>query len=600
MSLTPATRHLARPRCARLSLNQFVRRHATEADPVSSTHRADGIPTPNTNKSANVGPSGPRVLTPYWSNGVQKLKLARGPPPRPAHGLTPPALDDEIHKTRCLAQLRSKDKSIERYIYLTQLKDADPRIFYKLCLENMAEITPLIYTPTVGDACLQFSHNYRRPEGLFISLKDKGKIGQVLRNWPRISEARIAVVTDGSRILGLGDLGVNGMPISIGKLSLYVAGAGIRPESTVPICLDLGTNNEKFLEDPLYLGLRQRRPPMEVTNEFMEEFMYEMSRVFPDLLVQFEDFSTDKAFSYLEAFRNRYPVFNDDIQGTGAVVLSGFLNAAKLSSAASGRPLSDHKILFLGAGSAGVGVAQQLTSFFMLQGLSEQEARDRIYLVDSQGLIYDERGPMAEHKKYFSRRDYRGPPMTNLVDIIEHVQPTALLGLSTIKGAFNEEVIRTMSALNPRPIIFPLSNPVRLSECEFHEAVEWSNGRVIFASGSPFPEQDYNGRTLYPGQGNNMYIFPGLGLGAILSRTSSVTDSMVEAASLGLADSLTPEERSLDLVYPQIERIREISAQIALKVIRAAQKEGVDRSNDLRSMDDVALLNFVVSKMWVP
>lgn len=540
------------------------------------------------------------VLTPYWSNGVQKLKVAPRPPPRPAHGLTPPALDDSLHVVRCMRQLRSKDKNIEKYIYLTQLKATEPSMFYKLCIDNMSEITPLIYTPTVGDACIQFSHIYRRPEGLYVSINDKGRIGKVLRNWPKIDEARIAVVTDGSRILGLGDLGVNGMPISIGKLSLYVAGAGIRPDSTVPICIDLGTNNKEFLEDPLYLGLRHERVPTEQANEFMEEFMHEMSQVFPHLLVQFEDFSTDKAFAYLSAFRHKYPVFNDDIQGTGAVVLSGFLNAAKLSSAASGRPLSDHRILFLGAGSAGVGVAMQLMSFFTMQGLSEEEARRHIYLVDSQGLIFDARGPMAEHKRVFSRTDYQGPPMTNLVDIINYVKPTALLGLSTIKGAFNQNVIETMSALNPRPIIFPLSNPVRLSECEFNEAVEYSGGRAIFASGSPFPEQTYNGRIMYPGQGNNMYVFPGLGLGAIISRASSVTDGMVEAASLGLANSLDKEERDLDMVYPRIERIREISAEIARSVIRAAQKDGVDRSQDLRIMDDNTLTQFVKSKMWNP
>ncbi|KAI0918429.1 hypothetical protein AcV5_002423 [Taiwanofungus camphoratus] len=540
------------------------------------------------------------VLTPVWSNGVQKLKVASQAPPKPPRGLIPPALDESVHRIRCLNQLRSKDKNIEKYIYLTQLKDAEPRMFYKLCLENMSEITPIIYTPTVGDACLQFSHIYRRPEGLYISIKDKGSIGKVLRNWPRIDEARIAVVTDGSRILGLGDLGVNGMPISIGKLSLYVAGAGIRPSSTVPICLDLGTNTQKFLDDPLYLGLRQPRVPTEEMTEFMDEFMHEMSAVFPKLLIQFEDFSTDNAFLYLSRYRDRYPLFNDDIQGTGAVVLSGFLNAAKLSSAASGRPLSEHRILFLGAGSAGVGVATQLMSFFKLQGLSTEEARQRIYLVDSQGLVFDGRGPMAEHKKYFSRRDYTGPPMKNLTDIIQHVQPTALLGLSTIKSAFDQSVIEAMSAINPRPIIFPLSNPVRLSECEYNEAVEWSRGKAIFASGSPFPAQEYEGRTLYPGQGNNMYVFPGIGLGAILSRASSVTDSMVEASSLGLADSLTEEERAQDLIYPRIERIRDISAQIACSVIRCAQREGVDRSTDLRQVSDAELLQFVKSRSWNP
>ncbi|KAH9852376.1 malic enzyme [Lenzites betulinus] len=540
------------------------------------------------------------VLNPVWSNGVQKLKVVSQTPVTPPRGLLPPAHDAKIHAVRCLQQLRSKTTPIEQYIYLSQLKDADHAMFYRLCLANMAEFTPLIYTPTVGDACIQYSHNFRRPEGLFISLKDKGNIGKILRNWPRVEDARISVVTDGSRILGLGDLGLNGMPISIGKLSLYVAGAGIRPESTVPICLDVGTDNEKFLADPLYLGLRQRRPPMAELESFMEEFMTEMAATFPKLLIQFEDFSTDKAFAYLEAFRDRYPLFNDDIQGTGAVVLSGFLNAARLSSAASGRPLSDHRILFLGAGSAGVGVAMQLMSFFKLQGLSTEEARDRIWLVDSQGLIFDDRGPLAEHKKYFSRKDYNGPPMKNLTDIVNYVKPTALLGLSTTKGAFNQSVIETMSALNPRPIIFPLSNPVRLSECEFHEAAEWSQGRVLFASGSPFPEQEYKGRMLYPGQGNNMYIFPGLGLGAILARASAVTDSMVEASSLGLADALTPEERAQDLLYPRVERIREISGEIARSVIRAAQKAGVDRSTDLRKMSDPELLAFIRSKMWTP
>lgn len=453
---------------------------------------------------------------------------------------------------------------------------------------------------------------------MYISLKDQGNIMNVLRNWPKRDAARISVVTDGSRILGLGDLGVNGMPISIGKLSLYIAGAGyvhtpwfsyhdpdvvprsIRPESTMPICLDLGTNNQKFLDDPLYLGLRQRRVGDDVMDAFMDEFMHAMSTLFPKLLLQFEDFSTDHAFAYLKRFRHKYPVFNDDIQGTGGVVLSGFLNAAKLSSAASSLPLSSHKILFLGAGSAGVGVAQQLMSFFTLQGLTAQEARERVWFVDSQGLIFDARGPMAEHKKYFSRKDYSGPPMTNLLDIIEYVKPTALLGLSTQKGAFNKDVITTMAGLNPRPIIFPLSNPVRLSECEFHEAVEWTDGHVVFASGSPFPEQQYKGRTHYPGQGNNMYIFPGLGLGAILARASQVTDSMVEAASLALANSLNAEERALEMIYPRIERIRDISAEIAFSVVRMAQQENVDRSPDLKTMSDAELMTFVKSKMWRP
>ncbi|KAI0002152.1 malic enzyme [Russula compacta] len=543
------------------------------------------------------------ILTPYWSGGTQRLKVEPQPSPPLPHGRLPASYDDTLHATRCLAQLRSKDKLIEKYIYLIQLKHANEDLFYRLCVANMPEFTPIIYTPTVGDACLQHSHIFRHPEGLYISIKDRGKIGEILNNWPHKNEARISVVTDGSRILGLGDLGVNGMPISIGKLSLYIAGAGIRPSSTIPICLDLGTNNQKYLDDPLYLGLRQKRVSDEVMTEFMEEFMLEMSRAFPKLLVQFEareDFSTEHAFYYLDSFRHRYPVFNDDVQGTGAVVLSGFWNAAKLASAASGQPLTSHRILFLGAGSAGVGVAMQLLSFFKLQGLSQEEARNRIYLVDSQGLIFNSRGSMAEHKKYFSRSDYNGPPITNLADVIEYVKPTALFGLSTIKGAFNQEVIEAMAANNARPIIFPLSNPVRLSECEFDEALKWTNGRVLFASGSPFPDAIWEGKVHYPGQGNNMYIFPGLGFGSILCRASTVTDAMVEASSLGLADSLNDEERDLDLLYPRLNRIREISAFIATRVIRKAQEEGVDRYSDLRSLSDAQLLTYVTRKMWNP
>lgn len=519
---------------------------------------------------------------------------------RDARGLVPPGFDASLHKLRCFEQLNSKDKAIEKYIYLSHLKDSDPHMFYTLILEHMSEITPLIYTPTVGDACLQFSHNFRKPEGLFISFKDKGKIGKILRDWPRPDEARITVVTDGSRILGLGDLGINGAPISGGKLSLYVAGAGILPSSTIPICLDVGVDTQKFLEDPMYLGLRRKRVSDAQMTEFMDEFMQEITTAFPKLLVQFEDFATDKAFTYLDRYRHKYPVFNDDIQGTGAVVLSGFLNAAKLSSAASGKPMAEHRILFLGAGSAGVGVAMQLNSFFTLQGLSAEEARKQIWLADSQGLVFNARGPMAEHKKYFSRSDYEGPPMKDLIEIIEYIRPTALLGLSTIKGAFTPEVISCMSGLNPRPIIFPLSNPVKLSECEFHEAVEHSRGTVLFASGSPFPDMEYQGRKLHPGQGNNMYIFPGLGLGSILSRAKTVTDGMVEAASIGLANSLNSEEESMDLLYPRIERIRDISAVIATQVIRAAQAANVDQSTHLRSLTDDMLRSFVKGKMWNP
>jgi malate dehydrogenase (oxaloacetate-decarboxylating)(NADP+) len=457
-----------------------------------------------------------------------------------------------------------------------------------------------LYTPTVGDACTNYSDIWRRPEGLYVSIENKGRIHEVLSSWPTQMDARIAVVTDGSRILGLGDLGANGLPISIGKLDLYVAGAGIRPSSTVPICLDLGTNTKHFLDDPLYIGIRRPRPPAPVMDEFMEEFMAAMKDVFPHLLVQFEDFSTDNAFKYLDVFRNRYRCFNDDIQGTGAVVLSGFINAARLSSAASGLPLTDHKILFLGAGSAGIGVAKQCMSFFTLLGMSEEEAKSRIYTTDSKGLVTADRKGLQEHKKYFARHDYDGAPLTDLVEIINYVKPTALLGLSTIRNAFTEEVVRAMACLNKRPIIFPLSNPVSLCEVDFSDAVQWSEGQVIFASGSPYKPFEWEGKTYEPGQGNNMYIFPGIGLGAILARAKHVTDAMVEAASIALSSSLNSEEQQAELVYPRLPRIRDISALVALAVIRKAQAEDLDENHSLRRLTDSALLEYIKIKMWAP
>ncbi|KAL4073155.1 hypothetical protein V8B97DRAFT_2033450 [Scleroderma yunnanense] len=515
----------------------------------------------------------------------------------------PPHFTFADHRDRCLEQLRSKCAPIEKYIYLNGLKDRDSNLFYDLLLGNMKEMVPILYTPTgskVGEACVNYSHIWRRPEGLYVSIEDKGHIRDVLSTWPTTLDSRIAVVTDGSRILGLGDLGANGLPISIGKLDLYIAGAGIKPSSTVPICLDLGTNTQRYLDDPLYIGIRRKRPSPEEMDEFMDEFIQAMKDVFPDLLVQFEDFSTDNAFKYLDRYRNKYRVFNDDIQGTGSVILSGFINAANLSSATSGKPLADHRILFFGAGSAGIGVAKQLLSFFTMHGLSPEEAKSRIWTVDSKGLITAGRKGLQEHKKFFARTDYEGPALTNLVDIINYVKPTALLGLSTLKNAFTEEVVKAMAAINERPIIFPLSNPVHLSEVDYHDAIEWTDGKVIFASGSPYFPVTHKGVTYEPGQGNNMYIFPGLGLGAILSKSRHVSDAMVEQASIALASSLTEEEKAAQLVYPRLNRIRDISAQVALAVIRQAQREDLDTNGYLRTLPDDTLLALIRDKMWQP
>ncbi|KAM6494187.1 malate dehydrogenase [Amanita muscaria] len=515
----------------------------------------------------------------------------------------PPFLSKTDHRQRCLAQLRSKTSGLEQYIYLNGLKERDPNLFYEVLLGNMNEIIPILYTPTVGDACTNYSHIWRRPEGLYVTIENKGRIRDLLGAWPGQRDARIAVVTDGSRILGLGDLGANGLPISIGKLDLYIAGAGIRPASTLPICLDLGTNTQKYLDDPLYIGVRRKRPDTEEMDEFMNEFMEAMSEVFPQLLVQFEDFSTDNAFRYLDMFRTQYKCFNDDIQGTGAVVLSGFINAARLASAASGKPLTEHRILFFGAGSSGTGVAKQLLSFFTLQGLSVEEAKKRIYTVDSKGLITANRKGLQEHKKcklpIFARTDYDGPALTNLADVVRFIKPTAILGLSTVRNAFTEEVVRLMASFNTRPIIFPLSNPVSLSEVGFEDAIRWTKGKAIFASGSPYKPVDYDRKIYEPGQGNNMYMFPGIGMGAILAKAKRVTDSMVEQAAIALSSSLTSDEAA-ELVYPRLARIRSLSPRIARAVIRAAQKENVDENLLLRNLTDDALLAYIEAKQWEP
>jgi len=333
---------------------------------------------------------------------------------------------------------------------------------------------------------------------------------------------------------------------------------------------------------------------------FMDEFMAAMANVFPQLLVQFEDFSTDNAFKYLNRYRNTYKVFNDDIQGTGSVVLSGFINAARIASAASGLPLAEHRILFFGAGSAGIGVAKQLLSFFKTQGVDEETAKRQIWTVDSKGLIAAGRPGLQNHKQFFARTDYTGHALTQLLDIIDYVKPTALLGLSTIKGAFSKPIIEKMAAINKRPIIFPLSNPVDMCEATFQDAVEWTDGSVVFASGSPYKNVEYNGNKFEPGQGNNMYIFPALGLGTILSKAVHVTDSMVEQAAVALSNSLTPEEHADGLIYPRLNRIRQVSATIASAVVRAAQKDGVDRNLVFREVSDTTLLELIKAKMWVP
>jgi malate dehydrogenase (oxaloacetate-decarboxylating)(NADP+) len=414
-------------------------------------------------------------------------------------GLMPPSVENyELQKARCLEQINMKSNSIDKYSYLSNLRNTNVNLFYRLLLDNMQQITPYVYTPTVGEACVKWSHIYTQPEGLYLSYNDRGNLRAVLDNWPQ-EKVEITVVTDGSRILGLGDLGVGGMGIPVGKLALYTGCAGIHPERTLPICLDFGTDNEANLKDPLYMGAKMNRIPEDQQMEFMDEMMIALNDKWPGLCVQFEDFKNP--FPSLARYRNTYTCFNDDIQGTGAVILGGMISAFKNSSV----PLRNHRLVFMGAGSAAVGVAKQICDLFIRNGIPEEQAKAMFWLVDSKGLVTDDRGDkLQDHKLYFSRKDNNREQFQTLEEVLDYVQPTALLGLCTIGGVFTERIVRKMAAFNDEPIIFPLSNPSSKSECTYEDAMKWTDNRVVFASGSPFPPVEVNGVMKTPGQGNNM------------------------------------------------------------------------------------------------
>ena len=512
-----------------------------------------------------------------------------------AYGLTPPAVESyETQAKRCLAQLASKTVPIDKYLYLSGLRNANVHLFYRLAVDHMKALTPLIYTPVVGEACLKWSQIYLQPEGLYLSYADRGHIASVLHNWPQ-NHVEITVVTDGSRILGLGDLGINGMGIPVGKLALYSACGGIRPDATLPLTLDLGTGNKAFRDDPLYMGSRRDKVSAQEEAEFLDEVMEALVERWPGIVIQFEDFKNP--FPSLERYQGKYTMFNDDIQGTGAVILAGVINAVKRNGVA----IKDQKAVLFGAGSAAVGVAKQIVQFFMQEGLSENEARQCFWLVDTKGMVTDDRGDkLADHKTYFSRNDNNGKQYKTLSNVVENVKPTILMGLSTIGGVFDAEILKKMGQWNRHPIIFPLSNPSANSECNFEDAMKYTDGRVIFASGSPFDSVDHNGKSITPGQGNNMYVFPGIGLGSILSKATTITQSMIYASATSLSASLNEKEVSDGWLYPEIGRIRDVSVVVAMGVIRAAQEAGVDREVRIKGMGDEELERWVRSKMYDP
>ncbi|CAJ2643204.1 unnamed protein product [Trifolium pratense] len=486
-------------------------------------------------------------------------------------GLLPPAIfTQELQEKRLMHNLRQYDVPLHKYIALMDLQERNERLFYKILIENVEELLPVVYTPTVGEACQKYGSIYRRPQGLYISLKEKGKILEVLKNWPE-KTIQVIVVTDGERILGLGDLGCQGMGIPVGKLSLYTALGGVRPSACLPITIDVGTNNEKLLNDEFYIGLRQKRATGKEYAELLEEFMHAVKQNYGEkVLVQFEDFANHNAFELLDKYSSSHLVFNDDIQGTASVVLAGLLASLKLI----GGTLADHTFLFLGAGEAGTGIAELIALEISKQTKAPvEETRKKIWLVDSKGLIVSSRQQSLQHFKKPWAHEHE--PVKDLLNAVKAIKPTVLIGTSGVGKTFTKEVVEAMASLNKKPLIFALSNPTSQSECTAEEAYTWSKGKAIFASGSPFDPVEYEGKVFVPGQGNNAYIFPGLGLGLIMSGAIRVRDEMLLAASEALAAQVSQEHYDKGLIYPPFTNIRKISANIAASVAAKTYELGL-------------------------
>ena len=503
-------------------------------------------------------------------------------------GILPDAVETmDTQLLRVSEQLGSLDLPIEKYVYLTGLLDTNETLFFKTVISDAARFLPLVYTPTVGEACERLGHIARRPRGLFISIKNKHRIVTLLKNWPG-DDIRFIVVTDGQRILGLGDLGVGGMGISIGKLALYTSCAGVPPEHTLPIVLDVGTDNEKLLNDPLYPGLKRPRVRGRAYDGFVEAFVKAVMKVYPGACVQWEDFAGVNAIRILEKYRDRVCTFNDDVQGTAAIAVAGFIAVSRLL----GRPFADQKFLFLGAGAAAFGIADMLVKKFQKDGLGREEVLRRIRMFDVNGLLVTSRPDLADYQRPFADD---GAPSSDFAECILRLRPTAIVGVSTVGGAFTRQVIENMSAVNERPVIFPYSNPTSHSECTAEQAYTWSDGRAIFASGSPFAPVTYKGRTFTPGQGNNVFIFPALGMAVFATRAKRVTDEMLITAAEAVAAQITEKDFADGLIYPAVRNIREVSVNVAVRiaeVIFKSGRAGVRRPKDIR--------RFIEKQMYQP
>jgi malate dehydrogenase (oxaloacetate-decarboxylating) len=513
-------------------------------------------------------------------------------------GLLPPGVCTiQQQMERTYESFQAKPTSLEKFIYLSSLQDRNETLFYRLVLEHIDEMMPIVYTPVVGEACQKFSHIYRRGRGLYIAFEQRSSIETILHN-AGIPDPSVIVVTDGERILGLGDQGAGGMGIPIGKLCLYTLCAGISPYSTLPITLDVGTDNQERLNDPLYLGMRHPRVRGEAYQGFVDAFVTAVQRVFPGVVLQWEDFLKGNALFQLARFRDRLCTFNDDIQGTAAVVLSGLYGALRIT----GGRMRDQRVVFAGAGASAQGISDLLVAAFMEDGLSREEAIRRIWTTDSKGLVTSGRAGLEPFKATYARpakeaAGYtRGNPDTiTLVETVENARPTILIGTSATPGLFDEAVVTAMSRVNPRPVILPLSNPTSKSECTPEDALRWSDGRAIVATGSPFPPVLHDGARYRIGQCNNAFVFPGVGLGLTIARARHVSDGMFLEAAKALAALVGPADLAEGAVYPELSRIRECSFAVACATIRRAVAEGHADPEILEHLEKT-----VEGAMWFP
>ncbi len=492
-------------------------------------------------------------------------------------GLVPDVTEtQDLQLRRVMLQLGKKDTDLDRYVYLINLLDHDETLFYRTIMSDPARFLPIVYDPTIGEACLKFGHIYRQARGIYLSITRRGNVKEILRNWPQ-KDVRFICVTDGGRILGLGDLGANGAGIPIGKLQLYTACAGVPPQYLLPMYLDAGTNNEEYLHDPLYLGLRRPRPPTEELFSFVDEFVEAVQEVFPKCCIHFEDWTGADAVHLLQRYRDKYCVYNDDVQGTAGIVLTGMINAAKLK----GAKLNDEKFLFLGAGSAGIGLANLLCAALVEQGMTLKDAQSRVYMFDVNGLLESTRQDLVDFQKPYA---HRHTPTKDFVAAIETIKPTTIIGVSTIGGAFTQRVIEAVSRINERPVILALSNPTQKAECTPEQAYAWSKGKAIYAAGVQFAPVHYDGQTFLPGQANNFYIFPAVGMAIFATQAKRVTDEMFIEAGQAVADQVPPELLKQGLLYPLQSNILEAEIQTAARVAKLVFDSGlasVDRPSDM-------------------